>query len=64
MDEATCNLLVPDETVEEYLNRCESGYIKIGLSVFDAQARLRSSDVVEVRGKTGSAKTELLYTVR
>jgi hypothetical protein len=64
MDDSWKSLLQPDETVLDYLSRDLAQRVETGIQILDCGSSLHMTDVIEICGRGGAGKTEILYSVR
>ena len=55
--------LQPDETCAQFLSRCHVEPLCTGLPLIDRRSPLRPATFLEIAGRAGTGKTELLYSV-
>lgn len=63
MDDSWKSLLQPDETVLDYLSRDLAQRVETGIQILDCGSSLHMTDVIEICGRGGAGKTEILYSV-
>lgn len=67
MDHTEADLLAwmqPDETAAEFLRRTVTESLSSGIALVDQHTSLRPGQVLEIVGRTGSGKSELLMQAR